>query len=407
MDHTTISITELIGNVKRQLKVLGYAEATINQYSLKWNHFSMYAEQKGTINFSEELGNAFLADYFGIKAGINLSASQVFKARTVAILGEFWEHGCFLRCHHKRGKQAPPQFCNILKKYESLQLEEEKISKRTINGKKIILVRFLTFLDKQGLNDISGLTALGVLAYLQTLEKYRSNSRSGILFTLRNFLLFLHSDRDIKEPLHELFPVIFSNKFERLPSYYSTDEVREILYQVDRNTEFGRRDYLILLLAVQFGMRAGDIRQLKLEDIKWSRTTIEFVQQKTNKSIQLPLTEEVKYALADYMKNSRPKVDEPHIFIRHRAPFQPFTLENTFYQVLNKYMDMAGTQLNGRKHGLHSMRHSTASHLLQNQTPYPVITGILGHENTSTTKLYLRIDIEQLRTVALEVPNEK
>jgi integrase/recombinase XerD len=364
MDHTTISITELIGNVKRQLKVLGYAEATINQYSLKWNHFSMYAEQKGTINFSEELGNAFLADYFGIKAGINLSASQVFKARTVAILGEFWEHGCFLRCHHKRGKQAPPQFRNILKKYESLQFEEEKISKRTINGKKIILVRFLTFLDKQGLNDISGLTALGVLAYLQTLEKYRSNSRSGILFTLRNFLLFLHSDRDIKEPLHELFPVIFSNKFERLPSYYSTDEVRKILYQVDRNTEYGRRDYLILLLAVQLGMRAGDIRQLKFEDIKWSRITIEFVQQKTNKSLQLPLTEELKYALADYMKNSRPKVDDPHIFIRHRAPFQPFTLENTFYQVLNKYMDMAGTQLNGRKHGLHSMRHYVESRIM-------------------------------------------
>jgi integrase/recombinase XerD len=53
------------------------------------------------------------------------------------------------------------------------------------------------------------------------------------------------------------------------------------------------------------------------------------------------------------------------------------------------------------------MRHSTASNLLQNSTPYPVITGILGHENTSTTKIYLRIDIQQLRTVALEVPNEK
>jgi site-specific recombinase XerD len=53
------------------------------------------------------------------------------------------------------------------------------------------------------------------------------------------------------------------------------------------------------------------------------------------------------------------------------------------------------------------MRHSVASNLLQNNTPYPVITGILGHENASTIKLYLRIDIHQLRTVALEVPNEK
>jgi integrase len=220
-------------------------------------------------------------------------------------------------------------------------------------------------------------------------------------------LFFLYSEGYVKEPLNDLFPVIFSNKSERLPSHYSTDEVRAILCQVDRNTAFGRRDYLVLLLAVQFAMRAGDIRQLRFENIKWSHNTIEFAQQKTNVPLQLPVTEEFKYALADYMKNSRPKVDNPHIFVRHRAPFQPFTDHNTFYHVLNKYMTLAGIKLNGRKHGLHSMRHSTASNFLQNKTPYPVISGILGHENASTTKLYLRIDIQQLRTVALEVQNEK
>ncbi|MBU0945833.1 MAG: tyrosine-type recombinase/integrase [Proteobacteria bacterium] len=214
--------------------------------------------------------------------------------------------------------------------------------------------------------------------------------------------------------MNDLFPVIFSYKFENLPSYYSTDEVRAILCQVDRNTKIGRRDYLILLLAVQFGMRAGDIRQLKFEHIKWSRNTVEFVQQKTKNSLQLPVTEELKYAVADYMKNSRPEEDDPHIFVRHRAPFQPFVESHTFYHVINKYMAQAGIELHGRKHGLHSMRHSTASNLLQNHTPllqnhtpYPVITGILGHLNTGTTKLYLRIDIQQLRTVALEVSDEK
>jgi len=406
MDHTTTSLTELIGNGKRQLDLLGYADGTKKHYILNWNHFSKYAEHKGRAYFSEELGNAFLEDYFGIKAGMELLASQVFKVRTITVLGELLKYNCFLRCHQKRGKQAPLQFHNILKKYEKLQ-SEKKLSKRTINGKRTVLVRFLTYLDEQELTEITGITAHEVLAYLHTLEKYRNNSRAWILFTLRNFLLFLHSERDIKEPLHELFPVIFTNKTERLPSYYSADEVRAILYQVDRNTGYGRRDYLILLLAVQLGMRAGDIRQLEFENIQWSKNTIEFIQQKTNNPLQLPLTEEVKYALADYMKNGRPKVDDPHVFVRHRAPLQPYTRHNAFYHVLNKYMALAGTKLNGRKHGLHSMRHSTASHLLQNHTPYPVITGILGHENASTTKLYLQIDIQQLRTIALEVPNEK
>ncbi len=406
MDHTTILLTELISKAKKQLDLLGYAEGTKNHYACKWNHFLVYAEQKGQNHFSKELGDAFLEDRYGIKAGIKLSANQVFKVRTIAVLDEIQEHNCFLRCHHKPGKQVPPQFHNILEKYKKLQSEKD-ISERTVCGKKIILVRFLNYLDEQGITDIKSLTSHEVLSYLHTLKKYSSNSRSGIMFTLRNFLLFLHSEGYVKEPLNGLFPVIFTNKFERLPSYYSTDEIHKILCQVDRDAEFGRRDYLILLLAVQLGLRAGDIRQLKLENIKWSRSTIELVQQKIKKPLQLPATEEFKYALADYMKNSRPKVDDPHIFVRHRAPFQPFAEQNSFYHVINKYMVMAGIKLNNRKHGLHSMRHSNASNLLHNNTPYPVITGILGHENTSTTKLYLRIDIQQLRTVALEVPNEK
>ncbi len=87
MDHTT-SLTELIGNAKRQLDLLGYADGTKKHYILNWNHFSKYAEQKKRTYFSEELGNAFLEDYCGIKAGMELLASQVFKVRTITVLAE-------------------------------------------------------------------------------------------------------------------------------------------------------------------------------------------------------------------------------------------------------------------------------------------------------------------------------
>ena len=278
------------------------------------------------------------------------------------------KNNCFLRCHQKPRKKASQQFHDILKEYEKLQTEK-RISKRTIYTKKIILVRFLNFLDKQGIKDITALTSHKVLSYLHTLEKYSSSTRSGIMFSLRDFLLFLYSEGYIKNPLNNLFPVIFTNKYERLPSYYSTEEIHKILCQIDRDTKIGRRDYLILLLAVQFGMRAGDIGQLKFENIKMSRNTVELIQQKTKKSLQLPMTEELKYALADYMKNSRPKVDDPHIFIRSRAPLQPFVKSNTFHYAISKYMALAGINVNNRKHGLHSMRHSTASNLLRNHTP--------------------------------------
>ncbi len=406
MDHTTITLTELVNKAIKQLDILGYAEETKKQYILKWDHLLIYAKQYEHSYFSNNLGRLFLETYYGINTGNKLTESQVFKVRTMTVLGEMLEHNCFYKCHQKKGKQSPQQFLNILSEYEQLQ-QENKLSPQTIHGKKIILVRFLNYLDKQGMTVITSLAPNDVLSYLCTLEKYRNNTKSGILFTLRSFLSFLYSAKYIREPLNDLFPVIYSNKFDRLPSYYSTEEVHDILCQVNRNSTFGRRDYLVLLLAIQFGLRAGDIRQLTFGNIKWSRSTIEIIQQKNATPLQLPLTEEFKYALADYMRNSRPQVDDPHIFVRHRAPFQAFVKSNTFYHIVNKYMTLAGTELNGRKHGLHSMRHSTASNLLQNNTPYPVITGILGHKNTETTKIYLRIDIQQLRRVALEVADEK
>jgi site-specific recombinase XerD len=85
----------------------------------------------------------------------------------------------------------------------------------------------------------------------------------------------------------------------------------------------------------------------------------------------------------------------------------PFSDRNPFYEIINKYIAKAGIETAGKKHGLHSMRHSLASNLLSSNTPMPVITGILGHKNSNSTNLYLRIDIESLRSVALEVPNER
>ena len=111
--------------------------------------------------------------------------------------------------------------------------------------------------------------------------------------------------------------------------------------------------------------------------------------------------------MIDYIRNGRPASKLSYIFLRQRAPYGPYASNNSFHYMITRYMKIAEISFSGRKHGLHSMRHSLASNLLKNNTPYPVITGILGHENTNTTRLYLSIDIEQLRSLALEVPYEE
>ncbi len=154
MDHTTISLPELISNSDKQLDLLGYAEGTKRRYRLTWHSFLVYATQNGQIYFSKDLGTSFLEDYYQIKSGMNLSGSQVFKVRTITVLGEMLDHNCFFKCHHKKGSQPPPQFHDILNKYKDVQ-REKGLSERTICGKKIILIRFLNYLSEQNVPDIA------------------------------------------------------------------------------------------------------------------------------------------------------------------------------------------------------------------------------------------------------------
>lgn len=241
----------------------------------------------------------------------------------------------------------------------------------------------------------------------KSLKNYSSSTKSGILFTLRDFLKFLYKDNLISKEASNAFPIIVSNKFEKVPSFYSKTEINELLGCVDRGTEIGKRDYAILILAIQLGMRAGDIRKLRMQNIRWEINKIEFIQEKTKNPICLPLTENIKYALLDYLKNSRPKSSLPNIFVRHRAPFMPFAEKNPFYWVINKYLKKANIKTTGKKHGLHPMHYSLASNLLSKNIPIHVVTGILGHKRQDTTNMYLRIDTGMLCTVALEVPDER
>ena len=397
------TIEALIRSATLHLDDLGYAEGTKIRYKGGWNRFKKYANLKNVQDFSLEFGYKFLADHYRVDFDLTLTHFQRFTVRCIKVLNEFSEDKPYIQCYQRKGLQVPDCFFDLLMNYiENLQISG--LASRTIQGKRITLTQFLCFLETNGINEISKVQPQIVLRYIELLVDYATSTAATILFTLRDFFNFISVNNYNGYHLTRLFPVIRSNKFERLPSYYTVEEIRDVLASVDRSTTIGRRDYLVLVLAIQFGLRAGDIRKLKLDDIKWHIDKIEFIQEKTKNPLQLPLSDNVKYALIDYLKNSRPLSDDPHIFLRQRAPYRCFVKGNVFWSIINKYLNLAKIETKDRKQGLHAMRHSLASNLLIGNTPLPIITGILGHENSNTTKMYLCIDIEQLRTVGLEVP---
>ncbi|MFR6581618.1 MAG: tyrosine-type recombinase/integrase [Ruminococcus sp.] len=109
------------------------------------------------------------------------------------------------------------------------------------------------------------------------------------------------------------------------------------------------------------------------------------------------------FSLLDYLKNHRPDVRSEYIFI-NTVTNSAFTSAKILTQIVYKNFEKAGIERRYRKRGAHTLRHSLATTMLANNTPVPVITGVLGHASSRTTQKYLSIDVDGLRKVSLEVP---
>lgn len=305
---------------------------------------------------------------------------QRFQIRSLKGLRDFQDHGKFFKCYRDKRQPSALFDSEMLQKYEN-HLREEGLKESTILSRKYAVSHFLKYQSEQE----AGLSDQFVIKYLE----------------------FLFFRQEISAPLHRLFSGNSFSKYVRLPSKYSQEDLKSILSAVDRDSLLERRDYLVLVLAMQLGIRAGDLCLLKMENIHWATDSIQFIQQKTGNEQILPMPENVKYALLDYLKNSRPQISLPYIFIRPRAPYTPYENTNPFYKLIGKYMELSGVDYSGKKHGLHAMRHSLAGNLLADGADLPVVSGILGHSSTETTMRYAGIDITALRRVALEVTYER
>lgn len=109
-------------------------------------------------------------------------------------------------------------------------------------------------------------------------------------------------------------PLLKTAASQKLPAVFSEDEVEKILSSFDRENPMGKRNYAIFLLAARMGLRSCDIKALEFSFINWTEKTISFTQKKTKKYLTLPLTDDVGWAVIDYLKNGRPVSDSKYVF---------------------------------------------------------------------------------------------
>jgi site-specific recombinase XerD len=179
--------------------------------------------------------------------------------------------------------------------------------------------------------------------------------------------------------------------------------VLRLLASVDRNSRAGWRDYTILHLLAYYGLRPSEVAALQLISIDWSAKTLVVAQSKTRSTLVLPLANRTLHLLRRYLRQGRAVNDRPELFLRVRHPSGGLT----HYAVVNifqKRARLSGLPLEGCSS--YGLRHAFAMRLLRRGVGVKAIGDLLGHHSLESTCVYLRLDTDMLRCVALPVPSK-
>ena len=144
-----------------------------------------------------------------------------------------------------------------------------------------------------------------------------------VLSRLKVFLRFLANQGQCSPSLVDGIPPIAHWRLTSLPAYLPKEDVEKILKAPDLSKPIGLRDRAILLLLARLGLRAGDVAEMRLEDLDWTSSTLA-IHGKERRPGRLPLPQEVGDALLEYLTRGRAKVDADHVFLSVRAPFLTF-----------------------------------------------------------------------------------
>ena len=327
---------------------------------------------------------------------------QPLMAAAVGKLGQFLQTQGRLRTG--RSKPLTPVQRELQRYAEHLR-QECGLAEATIARHRGHLQLFLRFLgcDRAPISW-SQLTLARIRQFLRrTSPRYSREGMAHIVGAVRGFLRFQFMRGRLPQPLHAHIDTIRQYQDERQPALLPWAQVQRLLRTMDRSTPLGLRDFTMLLLAATYGLRCSEVAALTLDDLDWSARKLRLVQPKTRQTLWLPLTDEVGAALVAYLEQ-RPCFPHRQVFLRLRPPIGPLDSSGVAAS-LARASRTTGIQLPTTR--FHSLRYAVALRLLRQGVGLKSISDVLGHRDPNTTAGYLRLEIEDLRQVALPVPRLK
>lgn len=286
--------------------------------------------------------------------------------------------------------------------YEHHLREARGLASATIVNYVPFIRSFLKDRFGDGPVTLSHLCARDVVRFVQRQAPRLHPKRAKLLTSaLRSFLQYVRYCGKAKLDLAAAVPVVANWSMSSIPRAIAPDQVRQLLASIDRRTAMGRRDYAILLLLARLGLRSGEVAFLELDDLDWNAGQLS-VRGKRGRRSELPLPAEVGKAIAAYLRRGRPQSTSRRVFLRVKAPLRGFRGPSGVGSIVRHCLQRAG--LDAPTYGAHQFRHGLATELLRQGASLGEIGELLGHHSPETTKIYAKVDLNALRTLALPWP---
>lgn len=398
-----VALSALVCDLDAELVRLGYKASTMLWYRGCWRRLERFFAARGEQEFSRDLAMMWVdeaCDFFAKEQAGTLKPTDLYLFRVAQMLGDFQVHGAVLRRYSRSISRVTSHDADTIARFQGWLRTADRAAS-TVRTYGTIIGEFLAFLDTRGGLARCDATAIG--SFVATLAGYQFKTVEQRLCALRSFLRFAIGDGLVDAAVLDTVPTVKSRKQTRIPSVWDPAEVIRILDAVDRGNPCGKRDYAIILLITRLGLRSIDVKRLEFSDFDWPGNRLSIVQAKSGRRVWLPLLRDVGWAVIDYIRSGRPTGDCRVVFLRHTAPIGPFSDQDHLEQILVKHARVAHVPIGEkRRHGMHSLRHSLATRLMEDGTPIEQIADILGHQSVASTGVYLKSSLGLLSRCALD-----
>jgi len=392
-------IQELATALEKQMREFGYSESSLKTYRSICTRIVHYFVEQGVERFNVDLGQKFIVEYGGDHYGAKGTLKNY--CRAVRMLSDLQQHGMIFKQTLWPKKEFSPGFRSLYEAF--IQYNRNRgIAEDSIRHLRWVLARFEDYLLNRGVAAILQVESQHLNAYVETLAGYGRNTISFHISYLNRLLKYAFQEGYHTLDLSVVMPSVKYGQSKRLPAVFTEDEIKRILENVNRDSPIGKRNYAIILLLARLGIRISDILNLQFDSLDWERKRITIQQQKTCAQVELPLLEDVGWAIIDYLQNARPKTSSQNIFVCHTPPFG--RLQSWVGKDISRAVQKAGIRVpRGRTAGTHIFRHSLATNLLNRGVGIDEIAQTLGHASAESTEAYISLSMDMLRMCALEV----